>query len=106
MKNDRGMIIFVIIAMFFFVSIFGCQGSCIKIAGGYKDYGGEVEYCFDKEQSKTVQSPVLTDSDGKTFFGITEDEIKKIVEKLKDKVSGLATDSTPLFLQMRELIDK
>jgi hypothetical protein len=69
--------------------LLSCAGSCLKVGGSYKDVAGDIEYCFNAQKSKDAGVPAI-DGEGQTFFGITGEQIKEILEKLKDKAKDAA----------------
>ena len=78
MKN-----IIVILSIFL---IAGCAGGkCIKVGGTYEGAEGNIEYCWDQASSEKEGTAVTVDKDGKKLFGFGEDDLKKLLEKLKGK---------------------
>jgi hypothetical protein len=63
----------------------GCSGHCIKLEGGYSGVQGSIEYCIDKPTSENAGKPVLTDDKGNKNIILTEDDVKKINEKIEEK---------------------
>lgn len=102
MKKYREQIIFGVLIMMtafvFGLALSGCgSGACIKIGGGYKDYAGEVEYCFDKAKSEEIGVPILeekTSEGSKEIFGFDLDQVKAIWDKLKGLKTETPTAST------------
>ena len=83
--------LFYIFAIFSVFIIFpGCQmfqGSCITIEGSKGEYSGGITYCFDTKKSESLGNPVMTGEDEngemQEFFGISEDDINKIIDKIE-----------------------
>lgn len=103
------LLIFVVVVLFFAVS--GCQsGGCISVGGGYKDFNGNIEYCFDSEKSKQSGTPTFNETteaeDGEKeeteLFGFNLDEVNEIL----DIVNGLGIRSATKQHPVQELKSK
>jgi len=80
-----------------------CSGNhCIKVGGAYGDVGGEVEYCWDAKEAAESGVPVLIGT-GQRYFGMTEEQIKSILAKLKEEETEVKIKSTKHFVN--ELLD-
>ncbi len=75
----------------------GCNvPGCLNVGGTYQGAGGEVEYCWNAEKSKSAGAPAFDEKTGekkKTLLGISEDEIKEIIDKFKEKIDGIVAKS-------------
>ena len=108
-------IIIVLAALIFLV---GCAGiEKIKVGGGYEGIEGNVEFTFDKDQSKAFKVPafekLLPDGAKQIIYGFTEDQVKKInkmlaVPKDKDKKgpSIKAAKTVPAIVELLNKIKK
>jgi len=69
------------------IFIAGCAGHCIRVGGSYKDYSGDLEYCFNSQKSKDTGVPVIEETketgETKDFFGFDMDQIKSIYDRVK-----------------------
>jgi hypothetical protein len=83
----------------------GCAGTCLRVGGGYKDFSGEVEYCFDTEKSKDLGVPVLeetTESGEKEIFGFSLDQVNAILGKL----SGKDTEASEIKHPVKKILEE
>ena len=90
--------ILIILGLVLCIGSLGCgTGHCIKVGGTYKDFGGSLEYCFDKAKSQEAGAPAFTGDKSGTVFGIDKDTIDKIKDALKDKlgIGAKALSSAP-----------
>lgn len=79
MKKYR-YVIFVV--TLFLIFLIGCESTgCLKVGGGFKDYKGNIEYCFNEKKSIESGVPVFQ-SENKFIYGFSETEIGIILEKL------------------------
>ena len=83
-----------LIALLCMLLIASCSGGkCIKIGGNYGDATGNIEYCWDQTASEKEGTAVTTDPSGNKLFGIGEEDIKKLLEKLKGKEETAKAES-------------
>ena len=75
------------------VFLVGCQFGCISLAGTYKDFGGEVTWCQDKQATQDAQRNVLSNENGNSATLVTDEEILKINEALEAKISAAGIQS-------------
>ena len=68
-------------------------GKCIKIGGNYSGAEGNIEYCWDQTASEKEGTAVATDPAGNKLFGFSEDDIKKLLEKLKGTEETVKTEA-------------
>lgn len=74
-------------------------GKCIKIGGNYGDATGNIEYCWDQAASEKEGTAVTTDPEGNRLFGFSEDDIKKLLEKLKGTEETAKAEAVLSFYQ-------
>lgn len=74
------------------LALAGCGKHCIAVDGSYQGIDGKIEYCFDSQTSLQEGLPVFYGEEGQ-LFGLTEDQVKAIVEKIKGKL-GIASAMT------------
>lgn len=88
MRKKDQVICYLIIVTFLLLIFFmgkGCkalEGNCIKIGGSYKDYEGNIEYCFSPAKSKKVKLPILKDKEGKEHVILSREQVTKLNKKL------------------------
>ena len=74
--------------------VVSCGGRhCISVGGNYEGVDGSVEYCYDAGEAEKAGAPVFRD-EKKTWFGIDENTLSDLVDKLKEEVGGLTMEST------------
>ncbi len=79
---------YLLILLVFFA---GCAGSCISVGGSYDGkYSGNIEYCFDSAESERSGTIAFDTGNGEKSYSFSEDIIKGLLDKLKDKV-GIKT---------------
>ena len=78
--------------MIVLISAIGCNQGCLSVSGDYKDFGGSVNWCFDKDSSQVVQRPVLSNDLGTTALIVTEGELSEINKILEVKASVASTE--------------
>jgi len=74
-----------LICLFVFVFFVGCGEFCIEVEGGYGDYAGEIEYCYDFEKSKSSGGAVF-DTGETLLYTFDSDEISKIYDRIRGVV--------------------
>jgi len=87
-----------LIVVFGLALLCSCAGQhCITIGGEYEGVQGNVEYCFDKEQSKQEGIPTFTNTEGKSYL-IPEEDIIAANEVLQkaEVVSAKTTSVSPI----------
>jgi len=78
---------------------------CIKIGGSYEGNPVDFEYCYDSKKSDDNGIPTLESNQGDSFL-ISEDQAKKIVEKLKGVISSSkAEDGKHALAPIKELLE-
>lgn len=105
MKKLIFIIVFFSILFFILACIGGCAGQCIKIGGTYKDYTGELEYCFSKFETKKEGVPVLITKEGDKIFAFDLKDItdiNKIIDEIKNKFQVKGKEKT----QVQILLDR
>lgn len=82
-----------LLIIFAFVFLGGCAGHCVKIGGKYEGIQGDVEYCFDSKESGKAGVPswsITSDDDiTEKLYSFTEEQVKKIWEKFRDKAEKI-----------------
>ena len=64
--------------IFIFLLCVSCAPSnCIKLEGSYGEFAGGIEYCFDLEESKEKDVPVLQSENGKNYI-LSEQQIVEL----------------------------
>lgn len=84
MKRQLPVFILCISILFFIEGCKGLAGSCIKVGGAYKNYNGNIEYCFSPAKSEKAQLPILEDKEGKEHAILSREDIEKILKKIED----------------------
>lgn len=69
----------VLVSFFLLLVTFGCNGKhCIKLGGEYQGAKGDLEYCYDKQETKDVGVPVLKDKEGKANYILDDKQVKAL----------------------------
>lgn len=75
-------VLFLMFVLFLSIVASGCAGKhCIKVGGTYEGNSGELEYCYEKEVSKSVGLPILSNESGQSVI-LSEKQIGKLLEKV------------------------
>lgn len=76
----------------------GASRHCISIGGEYDGVQGNVEYCFDKEQSKQEGIPTFTNPDGKSYLIPEEDIVSanEILQKAEAVTAKTTSSASPI----------
>jgi len=93
MKRNKAMMVSILVYLFLCLVLQGCKSlgkQCFKFSGEYKGVEGGFEYCIEPTKSKIYKIPTLRGKDGKEHYIFSEDQIKRIVEKLKNKAKAKA----------------
>ncbi|RLD10037.1 MAG: hypothetical protein DRI56_03175 [Chloroflexota bacterium] len=72
-----------IFSLLFFILI-GCAGRhCIGVDGSYKGVDGQIEYCFDLENSKKSGVPTFRNGESHLLFGLEPGFLEDIEDALR-----------------------
>ena len=91
------------------IIISGCQnGGCIKVGGTYGEYTGDVQDCFDSQESNTAGVPVFSvtkEGESQEIYGLPLDKIKYVVNQLRGKLGISALEEGEKKHPVQELFD-
>ncbi len=107
MKN---IIVFLYVTLLAYLLV-GCSGRhCLAIGGEKDGISGNIEYCYDFEETKQSGVPSFKKDDGKNIYGFSLDQIEAIKEKIlanysKDNVNINSTDRDRTTHPVKEILN-
>lgn len=83
--------------------MFGCTSgkTCIKVGGSYEGVDGNIEYCYEPEQSKAIGMPCFTTQQGLGVM-LTEAQANKLMNQFPPVTKD--TESKPGIYRIAEIL--
>ncbi len=81
----------------FALLLLGCNAKhCIKVGGEYEGIAGNVEYCYDAEESKQIGVPVFEGPKQEENYLLSEAMIEAINKELDEVTTAAASIKKPI----------